>query len=126
MAYSWSAENYAQTPDAEVGASETNRVVSRNWAVSSDGALNCVIAIDCEDVTDTTEITAKLQTAIGDVWEDSKTVTITANDRYYIKLNIEVAGDQTYLPLLNECRLVVTTGTGDAVTVTGVYVLQST
>lgn len=124
MSNGWSAGFYTLTPNPVVGASQTNVVVSKQYPVTAGGSIHHVVAIDATTVTSTTGITAKLQTAIGSTWVDSKTVAITAAGRFYIKLNVEVTADQTYLPLLNSGRIVITTGTGDAVTITGVNVLQ--
>lgn len=118
----WSANDYA-IPQA-VAASQTNQVISKEWPVTAGGALNCAIKLVVSGVTVTTAVTAKLQTAIGSDWVDSKTVSVTASGNFYIKLQTAVAGDQTFLPLLNKCRLVLTTGAGDAATVDSVYVLQ--
>lgn len=120
----WAAANYVIGSSKTVGATETNTVVSQEWPITAGGSLNCVIKIVCSGVTAATGITAKLQTAIGSDWVDSKTASVSGNGNVYIKLQTALAGDQTYLPLLNKGRIVVTTGAGDAVTVSGVHVLQ--
>lgn len=119
----WSAQDYA-LGSTVVGASASNSPVTKEFPITAGGALNMVIAIDASAVTVGTGITAKLQTAIGSTWQDSKTVAIAANGRVYIKLNIEVAGDQTFLPSLNKGRVVITSGAGDTATVASVNVLQ--
>lgn len=124
MANGWAANEVAITGKV-VGASETNTPVTREYPITAGGALNHVLVIDATAVTVGTGITAKLQTAVGSTWQDAKTVAITATGRFYIKLNIEVAGDQTYLPLLNKGRLVITSGSGDTVTISAVNILQA-
>jgi hypothetical protein len=77
-------------------------------------------------VTQVGTITPKLQTAIGSDWVDVKSGSaITAAGIQYIRWNIEVAADQTVLPLLAKCRVVVTTTNGgDALTVDSCEALQ--
>lgn len=127
MPNGWSSKNYALGSDVggnTVGASATNTVVSKAFPITAGGATHMVLKIKASAATVAAGITAKLQTAIGDDWVDSKTVAITAAGNFYIKLNIEVSGDQTYLPLLNKGQIVITTGAGDSVTITEVDVLQ--
>lgn len=124
MSNGWSSGDVTLSPSQVVGASVTNAPISRVYPITAGGAIHHVVCIDVTSVTLTTAITAKLQTAIGSVWQDSKTVSITANGRYFIKLNVEVSGDQTYLPLLNSGRVVLTTGSGDTATITAVNILQ--
>jgi len=84
-----------------------------------------VLAIQASAVTVGAGITAKLRTRIGQqVAVDSKTVAITGNGIAYIKLNVNIAADQTHLPLLSIGELVVTTGAGSAVTIDAVWVIQ--
>ena len=110
-----------------VPASQTKQVVSKEFTITSGGALNMVIGLSVASVTETTALSAILQTkAAGgvDSWEDAKTVAITANDDIYIKLLVERTADQTHLPLGSVGRIVVTTGSGDLVTVTAISVIQ--
>lgn len=122
MANGWSALEVSKPQT--IGASATNTAVTKEYPITAGGSIHHVIAIDVTTVTVAAGITAKLQTAINDIWVDSKTAAITVAGRVYIKLNVEVAGDQTYLPLLNKGRVVISTGAGDAVTVTAVNILQ--
>lgn len=108
-----------------VGASQTDQVVSKIYPITAGGSIHHAVVLDVSAVTAATGITAKLQTGIGSTWQDSKTVAITGNGRFYIKLLAEAAGDQTYLPLLRNGRVVITTGAGDSVTVDAVNVLQA-
>lgn len=122
MANGWAANEIAIVQT--VGASKTNQVVSKSYAITAGGSTHHVVAIDTSNVTVGSGITAKLQTAIGDTWEDSKTVSITGNGRFYIKVNAEVTSDQTYLPLLNQGRIVLTTASGATAKITAINILQ--
>lgn len=103
----------------------TNSPITVEFPIYSGGALNMVLKIKAAGVTVVGAITAKLQTALGADWVDSKTVSVTATGDFYIKLNIEVAADQTFLPLLSRGRVVVTTtNAGDAMGITSVEVVQ--
>lgn len=124
MPNGYSPDSLVASTSVIVGASATNTPISREYAISAGGSLHHVVVIDCASVTVSAGITAKLQTAVGSTWQDSKTVTISGNGRFYIKLSAETAGDQTFLPLLSRGRVVITTGAGDAVTVTDVNILQ--
>lgn len=104
----------------------TNQVVSKSFSITEGGSLHLVLKLVVSGVTVVGGVTAKLQTAIDSDWVDSKTVSITANGIYYIKLVAEVAGDQTYLPLLSKGQIVVTTtNAGDAVTFSTIKSLQA-
>lgn len=120
----WVATDYKLGGLQPVGASVTNQVISKQFGITAGGAKNIVIAIRASSVTSSAGITAKLQTGVDQVFQDSKTVAIAANGSVYIKLNVETAGDQTYLPLLPIGQLVITTGAGDAVTIDAVNVIQ--
>lgn len=124
MPNGYSPDNRALSAAVVVPASSTNFVVTKQWPVSANGSIHHVVKIVAASVTSSTGITAKLQTAIGTDWVDTKTVAITINGPVYIKLNVEVSGDQTFLPLLSQARLVVSSGSGDAVTITEVDSLQ--
>lgn len=111
-------------PSTVIGASLTNQVISLEYPITAEGSLHHIVAIDASAVTVGTAITAKLQTAIGSTYVDSKTVAISGNGRFYIKLLVEVAGDQTFLPLFSKGRIVLTTGAGDTATITDINILQ--
>lgn len=108
-----------------LGASETDTPVSRTFALSASAATEAlVMAVTVSDVTVTTAITLKLQTTLSEIgWVNAKTASITADGVVMLTLHAEKAGDQTYFPLLNNARLVISTGAGDAVTVDKVEVL---
>lgn len=120
----WANERVELAASLAYGASLTNQPVTKEYRISAGGALNCVLKVVASSTTVSTGITAKLQTALGSDWVDAKTVTISGNGAFYIKLQAAVAGDQAYLPLLNRGRVVLTTGAGDAVTIDSVDVLQ--
>lgn len=122
---SWSPKEVGQAQS--IGASKTSVRVTRDYSVSPDGAIRHVVVIKASGVTSTTGITAKLQTSVdGSTWVDSSgTTAITTNGLAYIKLAIEKSGDQTHLPLLPVARVVVSTGTGDAITIDSVKVIQA-
>lgn len=126
MANGWSASEYKLGAQGPVSGVVTNLPVTSEFPITAGGALNMAIKITATGVTVAGSITAKLQTAIGSDWVDSKTVAITADGSVYLKLNIQVAADQTFLPLLNKGRIVLTTtNAGDAATVSSVKILQA-
>lgn len=104
----------------------TNMPISRPYRITAGGALYHIVKITASGVTVVGSITAKLQSSIGgSAWVDAKTVTISANGDFYIRLNTQVSGDQGFLPLLNLARIVITTtNAGDAVTISSLYELQ--
>lgn len=104
----------------------TNEPITKEPGVTAGGALNGVLRLVVTNVTQVGTITPKLQTAIGDTWVDVKSGTaITAASTQYIRWNIEVAGDQAVLPLLNKLRVVMTTtNASDTVTVASCELLQ--
>lgn len=121
----WSASNYKLSSLFPVSGIVTNLPVSAEFPITAGGSLNIVAKITAIDVNLVGSITAKLQTAIGADWVDVKSVSVTSNGIYYIKLNVQVTADQPHLPLLNKGRVVLTsTNAGDAVTITGLNVLQ--
>lgn len=123
----WSSKDVTfSTPGAQViGASATNTPITCEFPITAGGATTgFVVKAVFSGVTVAAGITAKLQTAIGSDWVDSKTVAVSATGNFYIKLLPTVAGDQTFLPLLNKGRVVLTTGAGDTAAVTSVEVLQ--
>lgn len=120
----WAPKNVEIT-GAAVSGVIANSPISVEFPITAGGSKNMVIKLKVSGVTVVGSITAKLQTALGSDWVDSKTVAVSADGNFYIKLNIEVAGDQTFLPLLARGRVVLTTtNAGDAASVTSVEVLQ--
>ena len=124
MAIGYSAKP-AILQNASVSGVVTNQVVTSPWPVSTNGSIHHVVKIVTAGVTVVGSVVAKLQSAIGSDWVDSKTVTISGNGVFYIKLLAEATGDQTYLPLLNQARVVLTTtNAGDAVIISDIEILQ--
>jgi len=111
-----------------VGASATDSAISREFPISEKGCLNILVGLKCASVTAGAGITAKLQSSIlggtSADWIDGNTASITGNGWVYIRMNIQVSGDQAKLPLADVGRLVVTTGAGSAVTITEAYICQ--
>ena len=111
-----------------IGASETDTPVTDKISITAaDATDGMIIDITASSVTDAgadSSIIAKLQSRYSATggWEDSKTVVIAGNDTYTIKLLPQVSGDQQYLPLRPEIRVVVSSGAGDAATISSVRV----
>lgn len=123
----WSTKNVTLNSAGTqvIGASQTNIPITVEWPITAGGATQgLVVKVKVSSVTVGTGITAKLQTAEGSDYVDSKTVAITADGSYYIKLLPTVTGDQAFMPLLNKGQVVITTGSGDTVTVQFVGILQ--
>lgn len=122
----WSAKNVESKVAGVYAGVIANSPASVEWAIYSGGAVDgLVVKIKASSVTVVGSITAKLQTAVGSDWEDSKTVVISADGVFYIKLLGAKAADQTYLPLLNKGRIVITnTNAGDTATIDSVEILQ--
>jgi hypothetical protein len=125
MPNGWSAKSVALA-NKSISGVVTNEPVTIEFPNSAGGALNGIVKLKVSSVTQVGTITPKLQTANGSDWVDVKPgAAITAAGIQYIRWNIEVAGDQAVLPLLNKCRVVVsTTNAGDAVTVDLCEVLE--
>lgn len=121
----WAADSIAISPKVIVGV-VTTEPVTQEERVTAGGALNGILKLKVSSVTQVGTITPKLQTANGADWVDVKSgAAITADGIQYIRWNIEVAADQTVLPLLNKLRLVVTTtNASDRITIDLVEVLQ--
>lgn len=107
-----------------IGASVTDTVISDEFNISDHDSLYFRARVKTSATTVAVGITVKLQTNShkDGTWLDSKTVAVTTNGTFEIKLLPEVAGDQTFLPLLGLGRLVITTGAGDAVTIDSLHI----
>lgn len=106
-----------------IGASQTAVPVSKKFPITAGGSKNIVICISVSAVTGT--IDATLRTSLGTATAvNAKAITISSTGNSYIKLNSDVAGDQTHLPLLSLGEIIVDTGAGEAITITSVQVLQ--
>lgn len=111
-----------------VGASETNLSITE-FAADFESSINFRADIVCSAVTVATGITVKLQhRAVGGSFEDltsaNASASITGNGTFSIVLHVQRAADQADLPVRKQCRLVVTTGAGDAVTFDEITVQQ--
>jgi len=110
-----------------IGASVTNQVISvPSFRIPEDLNTRLRITILVASSTVAVGITAKLQVRISGSagWVDSKTVAITtgaSNTLFEIKFLETIAGDQTYLPLPPEGRLVITSGAGDSCVITNAW-----
>ena len=118
---------YSGAP-VSVGASATNSVLTGNPNGDAFYIHHCFstsyrLDVSCSAVTAGAGITLKLQTRFSneEAWQDSKTAAVTGNGIVTIALLDTVAGDQSFLPLRPQARLVVTTGAGSAVTVDAVW-----
>lgn len=112
------------------GASLTDSPVSEEIGLSGNGCLNMRVDFVVSGVTLTTAITARLQFRTNEdfSWANAasanSSVSITADGGYSLKLSAFRAADQADMPLPKMCRLVVTTGVGDAVTFDALYLSQ--
>jgi hypothetical protein len=113
-----------------VGASATKQIVSEEFAITSGGALHLRIDVAALSVTAGAGITYTLQHSSGvdqlgvEYWLDAKSASITADGVVSLTFLVELAADQTYLPLCPKGRIVVTTGAGSAVTINSVRVVE--
>lgn len=108
---------------SQIGASQTNLPVSKRFPITAGGSKNLVICISVSAASGT--VTGKLRTSLGSGTPvDAKTVSISGAGDYYIKLNSDVTGDMTYLPLLSLGEIVITTASASSVTVTSVQTLM--
>lgn len=121
----WIPRNISLPQAPTIGASQTDVPVSKKFTITHGGSTNLVISIKASSVTAGAGITAKLRSQVGvNTPLDSKSVSITSNGMSYIKLNINISGDQTYLPLLSIGEVVLSTGVGSSIMVDEVNVLQ--
>jgi hypothetical protein len=107
-----------------IGASETNTVVSEKIRIHNPGRI--VMDITAASGTYSAGITAKIQDSYdGLTWftkGSAGNVALTSDTTFQINLLEQVAGDQAELPLKPHVRVVVTSGAGDAVTITSIWV----
>ncbi len=106
----------------EIVASETARQISSIIEINDPN--NIVVDVIMEDlvVADEVEITLQTQANEGP-WVDCKSVT-PANASTIATITVTQVGDvdEAVTPMRPKARVVCTTGTGDSVTVTAVYV----
>lgn len=124
---SWNArERLAANPSDGItlGASVTKQPLSLPTPVTADGAIHLVAAAKVSSFTGSPVLL--LQTSVdGSTWTDLKSSTVSATGVVTVSLAIEKAGDQTYLPLLSQVRLVGTTAGGEALVISDVWFLQA-
>lgn len=111
-----------------VGASITEKPIAE-FSSDFESSLHFRCDLVVSSVTASTGITVKLQDkALGGAYEDlssaNASVSITGNGTFSIVLLVERSADQVDLPIKKSCRLVVTTGAGDAVTFDNISVQQ--
>lgn len=121
----YSAKDVA-IPSKAISGVVTNEPLTAEFNFTAAGSLNGIIKLKVASVTQVGTITPKLQAANGSDWVDIKSGSaITAAGSTYIRWNIEVAADQSVLPMLNKGRVVLTTTNGsDALTVVSCEILQ--
>lgn len=128
MSDGYKTKNYIKRGQSVVvGASETDTIVTDPWSVSSQDSLYTLIKLKCTTVTVAAAITAKLQHSWdgGTTWEavgNRAQVTVTADGVFLISVISTDTSDAAQLPLWPLARLTLTTGAGDAATVTEVWV----
>jgi len=106
----------------------TNKQISATETVTPEGALHMVIDVRLTGVTVAGAITITHQDSYDNFVNSintKKTATVSGNGIVTIKYLAEAAADQTYLPLRQQHRLVITsTNAGDAATIAEVMVSQ--
>lgn len=100
--------------------------ISKSFPITSEGSKNFIARVKTSTVTQVGTLTLTLQTSMDSTnWVASKTATFTAAGYTYIKIQQAASADQTYTPLLNTGRIVLTmTDAGDRATIDSVEVLQ--
>lgn len=124
MANGWSAKDVA-IPATKTGVL-ANQPLSAEFPLTAGGAVQGLkVKITTSAVTQVGTVTLKFQTANGSDWVDTKSATITASGITYIKFLAADASDQTYMPLLNKGRIVLTmTNAGDSVSIASADSIQ--
>lgn len=116
--------NYLATP-VVVPASQTAAEIAR-FPVNHLQSLNLSFVVEVDDVTAADAISVKLQHSYdgGTSWVDVPGITasVTVAGALAFAANVQDTALQDDLPLYPACRLVAVTGTGDAVTVTKLWV----
>lgn len=111
------------------GASQSNQQVSEEAGLYAGGAIHGFrVDFKVSGVTAGTGISAKLQQRTIDAWSDlagaNASVAITADGEYSLKQLALISADQPNFPIKKMIRVLVTTGTGSAVTFDEMYLLQ--
>jgi hypothetical protein len=109
-----------------VGASATKQVVSDVFRIENNSRKEFRADATAASTTSSSGITLILQTSHdGSTWVDGKSTTISGDGNITVNYLPNVAGDQAYLPLRPLGRFVVTTGSGDAVTISALWVAET-
>ena len=131
QATSGSTTNKALTPDFTTGIITSNAhgfvlnsAVVLNGVAVMAGLVSGVVYYVRKIDANTFYLTATPDGDILEFTDDGNTVTATLVTYIGLTLNIEVAGDQGYLPLRQQGRVTLTTGAGDSVQVLDVFVTQ--
>lgn len=118
-----SKEMLLNNTQVAVGASETT-VISEVF--HAQDPLHLLVDIECSSTTVTTGITAKVQDSVDNSTWNTKgsegNVSITGDGTFTIRLLAENSSDQAELPLRPFVRIVVTSGSSDAVDIDSVMV----
>ena len=119
----------AETAQA-VAASQTKQIVSRMFLLTGAGmSRGFRVDVSCSSVTSAAGITAILQSSPdGETWADVDATNIkaaiTTDGWVGISANAADSTVATKFPVQPRCRVVVTTGAGDAATVDDIIVSQ--
>jgi hypothetical protein len=111
-----------------IPAAQTNYVISRKFPITAGGSKNIVVVVTLTSSGAGT-YKVKLRSSFGMMTPvDSKEVTFAAPGAgaqvIYLKLNNDVSGDQTFLPLLSLGDVVIATPAGVTTTNVVVQTLQ--
>lgn len=112
-----------------VGASVTAQAISKEFALHQQQSLNFRADILCSAVTAGAGITIKVQHRMEggqftDLASANASVAVTANGTASITLNYARTADMADMPLRKQCRLVITTGAGSAITIDKIITQQ--
>jgi hypothetical protein len=111
-----------------VGEEETSLVVA-TFGVSGQGSRSLRVNFKVSDVTVADGITLSLMQDIAGtkvaLASTNASVAVTADGVVSIRLDAAKSADQVDMPLSNQLDVVVTTGTGDAVTIDRIDILQA-
>jgi len=111
-----------------VGEEETALVVA-TFGVSGQGSRSLRLNFEVSDVTVADAITISLLQHIAGtkvaLASTNSSVSVVADGVVSIRLDVAKSADQVDMPLSNQLDVVVTTGTGDTVTISRIDLLQA-
>jgi hypothetical protein len=111
-----------------LGASVSNRVISKEIALTAGGSQNLRVDFSVSGVTVGGGITVKLQHKSIDAWSDlggaNASHAVTGNGEHSITQLMVRGTDQQNMPIKKQVRVLITTGAGSAVTVNIIKVSQ--